>query len=431
MMPVIVLAFKDLRLLLRDKFGLFWLLVFPILMALFFGSIFSGVGSSGGRAAMKVAVVDQDQTEMSAAFVDHLDSSSALEIIRPSADSARLLVKRGKAVAFLIVRPGFGNLYNVFSGDTCTTLIAGIDPARRAEGGYLQGLIMEAWFSQIHGFFTEPSQGRLLISEAVDSIDGRGTLSRGTSVFRNFLGQLDTFLAEVDTGALSHQAKEDSVGTAGMMGGPRIAREDVFRETIGPRTAWEITFPQAILWALIGCSAAFAITVVTERTSGTLTRLRMAPISRAHILAGKGAACFFAAVLDCFLLILLGKILFGVRTPDPVCLLLAIVCTAFCFTGLMMLISVMGKTEQAVSGAGWAILLVFSMIGGGMVPLVFMPKWMLAVSHFSPVKWGIYSLEGAIWRGFGVSEMIMPLVILTAVGLVTFAIGVIIFRKTD
>ena len=60
MKSVIVLALKDLKLLSRDKFGLFWLLVFPLLMALFFGSIFSS-GGGGGGAAMKVAVVDEDQ----------------------------------------------------------------------------------------------------------------------------------------------------------------------------------------------------------------------------------------------------------------------------------------------------------------------------------------------------------------------------------
>jgi len=41
MKAVIALAVKDIKLLLRDPFGLFWLLAFPLLMALFFGAIFS------------------------------------------------------------------------------------------------------------------------------------------------------------------------------------------------------------------------------------------------------------------------------------------------------------------------------------------------------------------------------------------------------
>lgn len=431
MKPVLTLALKDLKLIYRDKFGLFWLLVFPLLMALFFGSIFSGMGGGGGRAAMSVALVDRDSTDFSVAFVNRLDSSSAVKVIRTSADSARTLVRQGKAVAFLEITPGFGRWQRMFSGDTTTTLITGMDPARQAESGYLKGLIMEAWFAQMNGLFSDAGRGRSLIKESLDSIAVGHMRVDQASVLRNFLGQLDTFIAQTDTGVLSGQGGSSAKSSGGFAKGPRIAREDVFRERTGPRTSWEITFPQALLWALIGCTAAFAVTIVNERTSGTLMRLRTAPITRAHILAGKGAACFIAAVLVCIFLILLAKILFAIRTPNPAALGLAIVCSAICFTGLMMLISVMGKTEQAVAGAGWAVLLVFSMTGGGMVPLMAMPRWMVTVSNFSPVKWGIYSLEGAIWRDFGWVEMLLPLAILTGAGLVAYATGVIIFRKTS
>jgi len=214
------------------------------------------------------------------------------------------------------------------------------------------------------------------------------------------------------------------------MAGPKIEVEDIAVNKDGPRSSWEITFPQAALWALIGCAAAFGISMVTERTRGTLVRLRLAPISRGHILAGKGLACFIFCVASVGVLIIFAKLVFGIRTPQPGLLVLAVLAAAFCFVGLMMLISVMGKTEQAVGGAGWAILLVFSMLGGAMVPLMAMPKWMLTLSNVSPVKWGIYALEGAIWRGFGLNEMLLPLGVLVGVGLVSFTAGTLVMRRT-
>ena len=36
----------------------------------------------------------------------------------------------------------------------------------------------------------------------------------------------------------------------------------------------------------------FGISLVTERTHGTLVRLRMAPLTRAQILGGKALSCF-------------------------------------------------------------------------------------------------------------------------------------------
>jgi len=66
----------------------------------------------------------------------------------------------------------------------------------------------------------------------------------------------------------------------------------------------------------------------------------------------------------------------------------------------MMFISVLGKTEQGVAGAGWAILLVMSMTGGGMVPLFTMPRGCTSWQLFGG-KVERAGLEGAIWRGFG------------------------------
>ena len=426
---ILFLALKDIRLLMRDKFGLFWLLAFPLLMALFFGSIFSG--GSSGRAAMKVAVTDLDNTEASQDFMDQLDSSSALTVLRIPEDSARTMVRKGKAVAFLVLLPGFGDWDNMFGEDTSATMIQGIDPSRKAEAGYLQGIIMQAWFSRLQSMFSNPTQGRDYVSQVQSRLTVDTNLQpEQRKVLQDLLDGLGTFMAEANTGVFTGTGG-DSSSSRGFMQGPRIKTEDVMLSESGPRSSWEVTFPQALLWALLGCTAAFAIAIVSERTRGTLLRLRLSPLSRAHILAGKGLACFITAVGVCVLLLAIGKVIFNVRTPDLTALGLAIVCTAICFVGLMMLMSVMGKTEQSVGGAGWAILLIFSMTGGGMVPLMFLPKWMVPVSHLSPVKWGIYALEGAIWRGFTLAEMALPLTVLTLVGLVTFVIGVLVFRKTS
>ncbi len=89
-----------------------------------------------------------------------------------------------------------------------------------------------------------------------------------------------------------------------------------------------------------------------------------------------------------------------------------------------MSLSVLGRTEQAVSGAGWSSLIVLAMIGGAMVPPSVMPDWLLQLSNLSPVKWGIWALEGATWRALSWSELLQPLSMLSAFGLASFAAGV-------
>ena len=93
-----------------------------------------------------------------------------------------------------------------------------------------------------------------------------------------------------------------------------------------------------------------------------------------------------------------------------------------------MVLSVVGRTEQSASGAAWATLLVFAMLGGGMVPLFVMPGWMLTASGVSPAKWAILAFEGALWRGFSPAEMAPALGVLLAIGAAGLVLGTRLFR---
>ena len=97
--------------------------------------------------------------------------------------------------------------------------------------------------------------------------------------------------------------------------------------------------------------------------------------------------------------------------------------TSIAFVGVMMFLTTLGRTERAVGGSSWGVLLVMMMFGGGMVPLMFMPKWMAAMSNFSPAKWGIYCLEAGVWRELSWGELMVPYAILLAIGIIGFAAG--------
>ena len=99
MRAVLAIALKDLRILSRQKPALFWALGFPLLMALFFGAIFSGGSSS--RSPMPVTVVDQDRSDYSRRLIRELRKSDALLVSEAPLDSARLLVRQGKRVGYV------------------------------------------------------------------------------------------------------------------------------------------------------------------------------------------------------------------------------------------------------------------------------------------------------------------------------------------
>ena len=97
----------------------------------------------------------------------------------------------------------------------------------------------------------------------------------------------------------------------------------------------------------------------------------------------------------------------------------------------MMTFSVLGKTEQSVSGIGWAANMMMAMLGGCMIPVMFMPASIQQASVLSPVKWAILSIEGAIWRQFSWIELAKPCGILIAIGAAGLIIGTVVLNRRE
>ncbi len=417
------LAIKDLRLLLRDRAAFFFTFFFPILYASFFGAIFSGAGN-GGSNAIAVLLVDEDRTQGSREFVSLLEAAEELRVI-PADDkqTARESVRRGSRVAYIALPEGFGEARNsIFAGQT-PRLEIGVDPARKAESGMLQGILTKYAAAAMQQTLQDPELMKGQLENARESLqDAPPALQLALN---GFYGQLDTLFA-----AQQEVEADDQGGFAGFQ--PlEIDSVAVTTERRGPQNAYVISFPQGIIWGLLGCVSGFAISLVIERQKGTLVRLRCAPLSRMQILAGKALGCLMAILAVSAGLLILARLIFDVRPQSPGLLALALLSAALAFVGIMMFLSVLGRTERAAGGISWAIMIVMAMLGGGMVPLFLMPSWMQTFSHISPVKWAVLAFEGALWRQFSLSEMLFPCGILLAIGTLCFTAGVKAFRWNE
>ncbi len=421
MKRIITLAFKDLAVLLREKEALFWIFLFPLIFALFFGFLSGGGGGSRGK--LQLAVVDEDQSDGSRALLEKLRKSDSLAVYDESvagtpftAESARNAVRRGNLTAFLIVPKGYGETADSF-WQPGQPLELGIDPARTAEAGMLDGVLMQTIFSGLQDQFTDPKKAKASADKALAEVEkAPGIDPEQKKLLKGFLGDLGKFMGNAKPQGLEHSP---------FAADTKLKKVPVLlEEESKPKSAFEVTFPSSVTWGMYGCIITFAISIVSERTKGTLIRLRMSPLSWAEIVAGKGLACFLVSAFVAALLMLLGHLLFGIRVENLFGLAMAIISAAFCYTGLMMALAGFGKTEKAVSGSAAAVFMPLAMIGGGMIPLAFMPAWMQRVSNISPTKWNIVALEGAIWRGNSLVEMLLPCGILMAIGAAGFALGV-------
>ena len=434
MREIWTLASKDIRLLLRDRAGAFFSLGFPLVYAIFFGFIFGGVGGDGGASRVPIAVVDLDGSPPSRGLIERIGSSSAVRIEAIAADGesldgteqltrARERLRAGRLAAAVVVPDGFGErmaLPFVGGGAEIELLI---DPARQAERGVLQGVVLEAGFRQFQEVFTDPRGLRDIASRGIESIDAAEPQERARlAPLRLFLGALSAFGSTLNE---SESGSGDSLGGAfdGAFQPVSLAVNEVLPEGRSENNSFAITFPQAILWGLMGTSFGFALSLVIERREGTLTRLRVAPLPGHTVIAGKALAAFIMMLAVTTLLLVVVRLVFGVVPTSTVLLIVSVCVVAFAFVGAMMLIAASGKTESQVSGVGWGVMIVLAMVGGAMVPRIAMPEWLQSVGMVSPIRWGIDAIEGPLWRGLGPADLWLSWVLLLALGAAGLVLG--------
>ncbi len=444
MREMFALAAKDLKVLFRVKPALFFTVGWPITIAVLFGAIFGGGG--GKITRLPIAVVDEDQTEQSRAFVAQLSSREGMDAVQVDRNEASGLVQRGKRTAAVVLTKGFGAARQRMFVGAPPAIDLLVDPSHKAEAGMLEGLLYEQAAQSMQAMMTDPKAAKKMVREALTNVDKvPGTELPDKPAVARFLGELDRFLdSQTVANAASASNGDPAPPTNGAANGaangaPPAARVpsggggfkpvDITVHDIGaidqggPRSGYELSFVQGLTWAIFGCIMGFSMSIVNERTQGTFTRLRMAPLTDMQVLGGKALGCFIMLLLMQSVLIALGVFGFGVRVQSPGLMALVIFCSGIAFVGIMMLVASLGRTEEGTRGAGFAVLMPMNLFGGGMIPLMIMPTWMTSVSNFSPVKWAVIGVEGAMWRGFTLADMLLPCGILLGVGGVAFALG--------
>lgn len=443
---------KDLRLLVRDKAAAFFTFGFPLFIAILFGVIFGGGGGSG---KMRIAVVDEDGGAAAKAFVQDLQSDAALNVLAEhasaeggkGADAASVpytraegerLVRRGEVRAAVIIPKGFEEkTANMFGGGGLE-VEAIVDPSAKAEAGLLTGKLNEIGFKTMARAFNDPGVMKTRMDAARASIlKSEGLSATQKAMFTTMFGSIEAVsgMQANGDGAEKDAAAADAASEgAGGLGGPggwrpvTVSVSELAAEENKPRNSYEVSFPQGIVWGLMGCVTAFGAGLASERSAGTLMRLMTAPLSRGSILFGKGLACFLACLMVQVLVLALGALVFKIQIRQPIAMAVVVLVGSVGFTGVMMLIAGLSRTEGAAQGAGRAVLIVLALIGGGSIPLAFMPPFMQTLSGISPFKWETLAIEGALWRGLSLAEMAVPLGVLAGVGVVGWVVGTACFK---
>ncbi|MBN1389541.1 MAG: ABC transporter permease [Candidatus Thermoplasmatota archaeon] len=333
--------YVSLRELFRDKGGIFFTFLFPILLMLLFGFIFQ----DSGESSYDIYVQDQDGTDISGNLTMTFKHVDALKVhmIDANRDIDSYIDKND--VDFVLVIPeGYGvSMERMLSNMTGTTvpIILKYDPSVSSSS---------VKRSIVHSIIQETNKG---LSGAVDII----TLDEQSVVTEHFT-YIEFFIPGV-------------IGLTVMTG------------------------------AVFGT----IFTDTELRKKGIFRKLSTTPISRGEFILSNMIFQLFLALLATVEILLVGWILFGVALHLNPMFLAMILFEVFAFTGLAMIVVKFVKEAQAASALGNAITFPMMFLSGSFFDVDSMPHFLQVIARVLPLYYVNEGMRDAMifndyWESF-------------------------------
>lgn len=172
-----------------------------------------------------------------------------------------------------------------------------------------------------------------------------------------------------------------------------------------------------------------AFSVVNARMRKLLKRLVATPMKKWHFMVAQLTARLVWLALEATVLIAFGWVVFGVRVNGSLPLLFAIcIIGGYAFSGLGLLIASRVRTIEAVSGMANLIMVPMWICSGVFFSYERFPDAVKPLIRLLPLTALNDLLRGVINEAMPFSQTIAPLAVLIGWGVISFAVGLRIFR---
>lgn len=329
---------------LRSPGTVFWTVLFPILLILIFGAIFS----TGDDVEFDLIVQDLDDSMISQDFIKGIGEIPGVNIIDldKEKDVKKHMHDEDKSVA-LIIPKGFNNTIMgyiesqmdplvEFDDSTPFNLTLVVDPADQTTTSILRSVIT----SVIQGFNLNITHGQTIIG-----------VNEESSIGEDF-DYIDFFLP-------------------GMIG---------------------FTIMTSCIYGSIERNTKF-------RKDGILRKLLTMPITRAEWILSKMLFMLFLSFVSTFVILVVGIIAWGISVKINIFFFLLIISTSFLFSGMGMIIGRFVKEQETADMAGGAITFPMMFLAGTFFPLEQMPEFMQTIAQGLPLYYVNEGMRNAMIYG--------------------------------
>ena len=383
-----MLSIVKLRLLrLRDEY-----LVFVIMTAMALGLTFI-FGFSFNSYRPSVIIVDEDNSLYSKNFIEELKQIETFRFVDMDVNSASKSVEEGDAVVALVINEGFQN--NIQKGNKIT-----IGQIKVKDDTYILTLQ-----ETVRSLIMKMAGSKKIAKVTAEFISSQKPVNKEEIESYAYKSVMDSWKYKNPLKITS------TVADTGESSGYDAMKHSMIGFTI--------FFSMYTMVFSIG-------TILSDKQYKTWDRILISPISMPSILGGTMIVSFLVGIIQMAVLVLGGKYLIGIDWGNSTAgIMLVVTVFVFTVTSMGLMLSGIVKTQAQLGAMAPVILTSTSMLGGCMWPLeIVNNKVLLFLAELTPQKWAIQGMEAIAAKGMGFEAAIIPSIVLFAMGIIFFGIGV-------
>jgi ABC-2 type transport system permease protein len=188
----------------------------------------------------------------------------------------------------------------------------------------------------------------------------------------------------------------------------------------------------AMTFVLLSMIFGVAFGMRDEEAWGTSARLAVAPVPHGVVIAGKLLARLIVGTAQLLLLLLFGHLVYGLALGSSVTtLVIAATVIVFAMACFSLVIAAAASTREQVVPVAISAVFILAALGGCWWPFFEQPKWMQTIAQGVVTTWSMFTIHDVMLRNKDFVDILPKLAFLTAYGVVSFAVGLRLFRYAE
>ncbi|MBS1742012.1 MAG: ABC transporter permease [Bacteroidetes bacterium] len=417
---------KDIRLLLRDKVGVLFMFIMPVILAIVITAIQNSTFEMVNDNKVPLLISNKDTGVSGAALVKAIEKVGMFEIRQVNKDLPdKQLIERmhnKDALVALVIPVEFSakmkakansianKALNNFGApvDTTKTIVsvAKAEPITM----YYHPVLQESFRQSINGALRSSLQ--IVESKQV----------------------LQTLYFSLNETNLPDSLEKDIINTDVAINQVPVSRDGA--HTIPNATQHNI--PAWTIFAMFFVVISLGSSIVKEKLNGSFIRLKTMPTNYFVALLSKQITYLFVTLLQAAVIFAIGAFLFpkmglpALNLPHDMAglFIVSLIC-GWCAVSFAMLVGVFAQTHEQCNGIGAVSVILMAAIGGLLVPSFAMPASFKLAMNISPLHWALEAYYGLFLEGGKLKDVLINILPLFAITVVLQLLAILGLKRKN